>query len=128
MYLIVLLPALRTGDPASHISSQVAILFKRMVNYCVSILLLSGVYLTFDRLTQTTLGLAYLIVLALKIMMASSMFVLALYLGQSNLRRLAKRSTRFSRIAPQLLLVLGIVVFLLGALLNHLFELALAPY
>ncbi len=128
MYLVVVIPSLRNGDPAPGVSSQVAILFKHVVNYCVGILLLSGAYLTFDRLTQTTLGLPYLIVLGLKIVVAMSMFVLALYLGQSNIRRLAKRSTRLSKAAPQLMLALGILVFILGALLNHLFEMAIAPH
>ncbi len=128
MYLVVMIPALRNGGPAPGVSAQVAILFKRMVNYCVGILLLSGAYLTFDRLTQTTLGVPYLVVLGVKIVVAISMFVLALYLGQSNIRRLAKRSTRLSKVAPQLMLALGILVFILGALLNHMFEMAIAPH
>jgi uncharacterized membrane protein len=128
MYLVVIVPALRNGGPAPGVATQVAILFKRLVNYCVGILLLTGTYLTFDRLTQTTLGLLYLVVLGLKIVIAISMFVLALYLGQSNIRRLAKRSTRFSKVAPQLVLALGILVFVLGALLNHLFEMAIIPH
>lgn len=127
MYLVVIIPALRNGT-APGVSAQVAILFKRIVNYCVGILLLSGAYLTFDRLTQTTLGLPYLVVLGLKIVVAICMFVLALYLGQSHIRRLAKRSTRLSKIAPQLMLALGILVFILGAFLNHLFEMAIAPH
>ena len=60
MYLVVMIPALREGGSAPVVSTQVAILFKHMVNYCVGILLLSGAYLTFDRLTQTTLELPYI--------------------------------------------------------------------
>ncbi len=82
----------------------------------------------FDRLTQTALGWPYLVVLGLKIAAAIVMFVLAIYLGQSNIRRLAKRSTRLSRAAPQLVLALGIIVFILGALLNGLFEATIAPH
>ncbi len=48
-------------------------------------------------------------------------------IGQSNIRRLAKRTSRFSKAAPQLMLALGILVFLLGALLNGMFEATLAP-
>jgi hypothetical protein len=84
--------------------------------------------MTFDRLTQTTLGLPYLVVLGLKIVSALAMFILAIYLSQSNIRRLAKRSTRLSKAAPQLLLALGIWVFLLGALLNGLYEATIAPH
>jgi uncharacterized membrane protein len=125
MYLVVVMPALCNGGSPSGVSAQIAIVFKRTVNYCMGILLLSGTYLTFDRLTQTTLGLAYLVVLGLKIALAIGMFVLALYLGQSHIRRLAKRSTRLSQVAPQLMLALGILVFILGALLNHLYEIAI---
>jgi putative copper export protein len=131
LYLVAVLPALRSKGAAggvSEISAQIAALFRRMVNICVGVLLVSGVFLTFDRLTQTTLGWSYLVVLGLKIVLALTMFVLAIYLGQSNIRRLAKRSTKFSKAAPQLILALGIVVFLLGALLNGLFEATIAPH
>ena len=128
LYLVVVLPALRKGDPAPAVAAQVAALFRRLVNICIGVLLLSGVFMVFDRLTQTTLGLPYLVVLSLKIVSALAMFIVAIYLGQSNIRRLAKRSTRFSKAAPQLMLALGIFVFLLGALLNVLFEAAIAPH
>lgn len=122
MYLLVVLPALRLGGVAPVVASNVANLFKRMVNICIGVLLLSGAYLTFDRLTQTTLGLPYLVVLVVKIAGAIALFVLALYIGQSNIRRLAKRTTRLSKVAPQLMLALGILVFILGAVLNQVFE------
>jgi len=128
LYLVVVLPALRKGDPAPAVAAQVAALFRRLVNICIGVLLLSGAFMVFDRLTQTTLGLPYLVVLSLKIVSALAMFIVAIYLGQSNIRRLAKRSTRFSKAAPQLMLALGIFVFLLGALLNVLFEATIAPH
>lgn len=128
MYLLIVIPALRIVGPAPTVAAEIAHLFKRLVNACVGLLLVTGVYLMFDRLTQTTLGLSYLIILGIKIVAAISMFVLALYMAQSNIRRLAKRSTRFSKVAPQLMLALGICIFILGALLNHLFELTTAPH
>ena len=127
LYLLVVLPALRSGGLDAGVSAQIATLFRRMVNICVGLLLLSGAYLAFDRLTSTALGWPYLVVLSLKIIAALCMFVLAIYLGQSNIRRLAKRTTRLSKAAPQLMLTLGILVFLLGALLNGLFEATIAP-
>lgn len=128
MYLVVVIPALRSGGPVPAVASKIAELFKRMVNICVGLLLLSGVYLTFDRLTQTRLGLAYIVVLVLKILGALGLFVLAMYLAQNNIRRLAKRTTRLSKAAPQLMLALGILVFILGALLNSIFEMTIAPH
>lgn len=128
MYQVVVVPALKIGGPAPAVASQIAALYKRMVNICIGVLLLTGAFLTFDRLTQTTLGWPYLVVLSLKITLAIAMFIVAIYLGQSNIRRLAKRTTRLSKVAPQLMLALGIVVFLLGALLNGLFEATIAPH
>ncbi len=128
MYLIVIIPALRSGGSAPGVAKEIADLFRRMVNLCMGVLLLTGMYLTFDRLTQTTLGWTYLIVLGLKILTALAMFILAIYVSQSNIRKLAKRATRLSKVAPQLILALGIIVFVLGALLNQLFELAIATH
>jgi hypothetical protein len=128
LYMLAVLPALRSKGPAPAIAGEIAALFRRMVNVCMGVLLLSGAYLTFDRLTLTALGWPYLVVLGLKIALAAGMFILAIYLGQSNIRRLAKRTTRLSKAAPQLMLALGIVVFILGALLNGLFEGTIAPH
>lgn len=131
MYFVAVIPSLRGVSPSPEVAAiagSIAGLFRRMVNICMGVLLLTGGYLVFDRLTQTTVGLSYVIVLVLKVAAAIAMFVLALYLGQSNIRRLAKRSTRLSKAAPQLMLALGILVFVLGALLNALFEASLAPH
>ncbi len=121
-YLVVVIPALKISGPAPVLAAKIADLFRSMVNICVGVLLLTGGYLVFDRLTQTTLGAPYLVVLVAKIVAALLMFALAFYMAQSRVRRLAKRSTRLSRMAPQLMLALGIFVFLLGAVLNSLFE------
>lgn len=127
MYLVVVMPALRLGGPAPKVSAAIAANFKRLTNLCIGVLLLSGGYLIFDRLSSTRLGWPYLLTLALKILGALAMFALALYMGQSNIRKLAKRSTRFSQAAPKLMVSLGVLVFVLGALLNLLFELATSP-
>jgi putative copper export protein len=127
LYLVAVIPALRSGGPAPGVGAQIAAHFRRLVNICVGVLLLTGAYLAFDRLTSTSLGWPYLVVLGLKIIVALAMFVLAIYIGQSNIRRLAKRTTRLSKAAPQLVLALGILVFLLSALLTGLFEASIAP-
>jgi putative copper export protein len=127
LYLVAVIPALRSGGPAPGVGAQIAVHFRRLVNICVGVLLLTGAYLAFDRLTSTSLGWPYLAVLGLKIIVALAMFVLAIYIGQSNIRRLAKRTTRLSKAAPQLVLALGILVFLLSALLTGLFEASIAP-
>lgn len=127
MYLVVVIPALRLTRPAPQVGAAIAAQFKRLTNLCMGLLMLSGGYLIFDRLTQTTLGWPYLSALALKIAAALAMFALAIYMGQSSARKLAKRSSRFSQAAPQLMVALGVLVFVLGALLNLLFQLTIAP-
>jgi putative copper export protein len=128
MYMFVVLPALRLTHSAPAVAAKIAELFKSMVNVCIGILLLSGAFLVCDRLTQTTLGLPYIIVLIIKVLAALGLFALAIYMGQSKIRHLAKRSTRFSHSAPKIMLMLGILVFILGALLNVLFELSMTPH
>ncbi|GCE14380.1 hypothetical protein [Tengunoibacter tsumagoiensis] len=128
MYQFVIMPALRKAGPLPAVSAQIAINFKRLTNLCITVLLLTGAYLTFDRLTQTTLGLSYIVVLLCKILIALIAFILAFYVGQSPIRRLARRATTFSRLSPQIVLALGVLVFILGALLNALFEASLASH
>lgn len=127
MYLVVLLPALRLSRAAPQVGAAIATHFKRLTNLCIGVLLLSGGFLVFDRLTTTTLGWPYLLVLVLKILAALLMFALAFYMGENRVRKLARRTTRFSQAAPQLMVALGVLVFALGALLNLLFEITIAP-
>jgi putative copper export protein len=121
VYLVVITPALRLGKAAPEVSAQVGGLFRRLVNACMVTLLLSGVYLTVDRLTATTVGVAYLVALGIKIGLALAMFALAALLAQEA-RRPAQRRGRLWREAPRWILALGIIVFLLGATLVGLFE------
>jgi putative copper export protein len=125
MYLLVLRPALRLAEAPARVGAAIAEQFTHLTNLCIGVLLLSGGYLLFSRLTRTTLGWPYLLILMVKLAVALAMFALAWYLGQSPVRKLAGRTTRFSQCAPALLLALGVLVFGLGALLNLLFTLTL---
>src|SRR6266567_8790864 len=75
LYMVAIIPALRSAGPAPAVAAQIAALFRRMINICIGVLLLSGAYLMFDRLTQTMLGWPYLVVLGIKIVAALGMFV-----------------------------------------------------
>ena len=124
MYLLVITPALRLGKAAPEVGAYMATQFRRLVNISIITLLLSGVYMMFDRLTTTTVGVAYVVTLAVKIALALAMFGLAIFQAQEA-RRPARLRGRMWRVAPRLILALGIVVFLLGAALNGLFDVAL---
>lgn len=125
-YLLVIIPALRLTGAQPATAVQIAILFKRLVNVCIGLLLISGVYLMFARLALSWLEWPYLVVLVIKTAFAILLFLLALYIGRAHIRRLAKQTSRFAKIAPYLVLALGILVFLLGALLNAFYTATLA--
>jgi uncharacterized membrane protein len=124
-YLVVIIPALRLLSDASKTFAYISRLYQRLTQICIAALLLSGGFLTFDRLSYTELGLSYMLVLGIKIALALFLFGLAFYIAQSQIRKIARKQTSFARLAPQLLLILGVLVFLLGSLLNTLFEQAL---
>ena len=121
MYLLVIGPAFRLTKPAPEVSAQVARLFRQLVNVCIGALLLTGVYLIFDRLSAVTIGVAYLVVLVVKVLAALAMFLLALFQAQEA-RRPARRRGRWWRQTPRYILALGVLTFLLGTTLTVLFE------
>jgi uncharacterized membrane protein len=121
VYLLVILPALRLGGAPPQVGAHIAALFRRLVNVCIGVLILTGVYLVFDRLATTAVGAAYVITLAVKVLAALGMFLLAVYQAQEA-RRLAKRRGRLWKVAPHLILWLGVVTFVLGAALTGLYE------
>lgn len=125
LYMSVILPGLRLGGAGPQVAAQVATLFRRLVNVCIGVLLLSGMYLVFDRLAATTVGATYVIVLAVKIVAALAMIILATLQAQEA-RRLAKHRGRLWRLTPRWILALGIVTFFLGALLTGLYEASIA--
>lgn len=127
MYLVVITPALRLGKSAPEVAALIGTLFRRLVNVCIGALIVSGMYLTFDRLSVSVVGGAYIAVLAVKVAAALAMFLLAIYQAQEA-RRLAKYRGRMWHVAPRLILALGILTFLLGAVLTGIFELNLAGH
>lgn len=121
VYLLVILPALRVGGAGASTSALAGDLFRRLVNFCIGVLVITGVYLIFDRLTSTSVGAAYVITLIVKVLAALAMFALAAYQAQEA-RRLAKRRGRLWTLTPRLILGLGALTFLLGATLTGLYE------
>jgi putative copper export protein len=123
-YLVALTPALREAGPAPAVAAKVGEFFRKVVSTSMGVLVLTGVYLTFDRLATATLGPAYLIVLGLKIVVALAMMGLALYQAQEGVSRLrrARAHSGWWTAVPRLILALGLLAFVLGALLTTLYE------
>ena len=121
MYALVLVPAFRLAGAPPAVSVQVGAYFRRLVNLCAGVLVATGVYLIFDRLNTTTVGVAYVVTLAVKVIVALVMIALAVYQAQEA-RRPAKRRGRLWRTAPLVILWLGVAAFLLGTTLTGLYE------
>jgi putative copper export protein len=123
-YLVALVPGLREGGPAPRVAAAVARSFRALVNVCMGTLLLTGMFLTFDRLSSATLGTAYVVVLVAKIVVALAACALAVYQAQEGASRArGKRAAPgVLRAAPQWILALGLMAFALGAILTTLYE------
>jgi uncharacterized membrane protein len=125
IYLAVIIPALRVSPAAAPAAPVVAALFRRAVNACIGVLLVSGAYLTFDRLSSGAAGPLYVGLLVAKVAAASAMFLLAAFQAQEA-RRLRKQRGRLWTLAPRWILWLGVVAFVLGAAMAVVFEAGLS--
>lgn len=130
-YLVVLRPAVRTAGASPQLEQAIATGFRDVVEASLITLLITGVLLTFERLSSGAASGLYLAVLAVKIALALVMFWLAWELGWAGRRRAAgrvrgrdQRRGRLGRwLAPShLVLTLGVVVVLLAAVLRQIFE------
>lgn len=121
------LKALQLSD-AERLQIELRRDFARMVNGAMAVFIVSGVLLTFDRLSGRGATPAYAIVLAIKVALALWMFAIAQHLqrrGPAPARRGRVASFWWRVSSPRTLLWLGAVVVLLAALLKALYEGAL---
>lgn len=133
-YLVALRPALRAEPPdhAASLTSQVAERFRGAVELAIVVLLVSGVVLTFQRLTAPQASGAYAAVLGLKITLSVAMFTLAYWLGRRGaVGRLLDQAAEEKLVAPRgrwrlspaiATVLLGAAVTLLAELLRVLFR------
>ena len=136
-YLFVLRPALRRSPEAGRgINEAAAAEFGALVDTCIFVILVTGVILTFNRLTVGVTGPSYGIVLGVKIALSVWMFILArgrrrraalLDMRQRNpnpptgkFRKILRTLSGYNTIA-----ILGVIVLLMADLLNTLYEVAI---
>jgi uncharacterized membrane protein len=124
MYLLVITPALKATKTGPAVGPALASLFRGLVNVCIGVLLLSGVYITFDRLATGVVGPFYIGLLVAKVSLALAMIGLALFQAQEA-RRSFKHRGRLWALAPRWILALGLGTFLLGAALAVVYDLNL---
>ena len=135
-YLLVLRPAMRRSpDSAGFVGQAAATEFRALVDTCIVVLVVTGALLMFHRITPGEIGVAYVSVLAIKIALSAAMFAIALRRRRALRARPSEEQShpagRLSRVARalsgyNLIVILGVLVFLLSDVLKMLYELAIA--
>jgi len=127
----VLRPTYRTlADETSleAFRATVALRFRELVQACTWAFVITGVLLSFDRLTSGSVGTAYVSLLALKIGLAGWMFYLARALARAETapRPASSPSPSSSPLrklsSANLLLVLGVLIILIALVLRGIIE------
>lgn len=139
-YLLVLRPALRDAGKREALNNGVinrlvALHFREWVHLSMVALLVTGVILTFDSLTEPSISVTYIVTLAVKITIAFWLFGIgtATYRkrvlertstqleGEGSRKPLVQRLAR-PLISPVMIVYGGLAVILLSNLLNIVFE------
>ena len=136
-YLLVLKPVIkRNTDLMKNVDSNIASEFKSLVDTAILVLLVTGIILTFNRLTPDIVGVEYVLVLSAKIVMSLFMFTTSLrrrkrtIVGNYN-QGFPEAQNQLTNILRMIsgynaLVILGIIVFLISDLLKIMYESALA--
>ncbi len=134
-YLLVLRPHLRIPLDIDDGSTQaIAREFRGLVTTAIGILIITGVIMSFNRLTSDAIGTAYIIVLAIKVALSLYMFYLVRFLRRGSYPQQPSPSARargvryfsLAMTSTTAIMVIGIIVFLLADILKVLFEIGLA--
>lgn len=131
-YVVALNPALdqvgRTPERLSLVSA-VGVEFREVVRLSILVFAVTGVILAVTRLSQPRISVAYVGVLAVKVVLSVWMFWLAGRLGKQPLSAGQGPLARLEAVwwlRPQyLILALGAIIYLLSVVLRVLFEQAL---
>ncbi len=128
-YALVLRPVFAANpDMARSMSGAIGGAYRELVDASVIALIVSGVILTFNRLTGNTATAAYFIVLGVKLAIAAWMFYAVWRLRRAGYRPepgkgLARRASWL--LGYNAVIALGVLVFLLAGILRALYETAI---
>ena len=134
-WLLVLKPSMKnrhsdTSQTDQGLGERVAKEFRSLVDTCVFVLLATGVIMTLDRLTPGEVGANYVLVLGIKIIFVAIMFYIIRAKRQSNNllhsrhnKQMVSKKVKLVRMLSgyNLLVVLGLLVFLLSDLLSFIY-------
>ncbi len=127
-YLVVLRPSIRRAPLSPETGRAVGVEFRGLIGTAIGVLLITGVILSADRLTEDTVSVAYVAVLVVKIALAMYMFYIVRFLRQrsypeeTSLGRDWWARTRGRMTGTTAVLIIGLVVIGLADILSALFE------
>ena len=134
-YILVLRPQQKHINTAENtLIPNIVKQFRGLIDACILILIATGTLLLFDRLTDNSTTSTYVVVVTLKIVLATWMFAIARRRWRSRSTETNQKSEfvqqnvtfvgRFSRLATgiNLTVLLGITIFFLSDLLRLIFE------
>ncbi len=130
-YLFVLRPAVTNGALSSDSARAATERFGGLVKLAMWTLVVTGAVLFFSRISEPTATARYAAVLALKVALSAWMFFIAIRRRRRIAEAVAVRPGRIRAIAAALghvnvVVILGIVVFLLSDVLRYIVEQELA--
>ncbi|MQF64925.1 hypothetical protein FIM04_02245 [SAR202 cluster bacterium AC-409-J13_OGT_754m] len=118
-YVLVLRPSLKQLKSDTMLS--IAEDFRTMVTTAMTVLLITGAILTFERLTSGFVGTLYVVTLGTKIALALYMFYLVRFIKTRYRENSYGKLTSLIS-GPTTVVILGAVIFLLADILNSIFE------
>lgn len=127
-WLFVLKPSSKNRPDDTDFERSIQGEFRTLVNTCIFVMLATGAIMTFDRLSSTTLGSNYVLIFGLKIAAVSFMFYLIRAQRRgSHFKGIKQKGSKTKTFPARLLssynliVVLGLLVFLLSDLLYHIY-------
>ena len=128
-WLLVLKPSSKNISDDVELNRSVQKEFRALVNTCIFVMLATGAIMTFDRLSSTTLGSNYVLILGLKIATVALMFYLIRaqrkpYSSKASIKDKTDIKALPARLLSSynLIIVLGLLAFLFSDLLYHIYN------
>ena len=130
-YLLVLRPGVASSALSSGFARAAMERFSGLVRLAMWVLVVTGAVLFFTRISEPTATAGYVAVLALKVTLSAWMFFITIRRRRRIAEAVTARSGRIRAVAAavghaNMVVILGIVVFLLSDVLRYIVEQELA--
>lgn len=114
-YLVAVRPASQDGEPPRAFISAAQGYFGEWAQVATMIMVVTGGFLVFDRLSNGSAGLTYVGLMALKIVAALVAF------GMAGVRPVRRAARAGRRARPETIVALGMLAFVIGVALSSVY-------